>query len=501
MQRRDFMTGAAALSAGLLLGRNALAASVKQGQAALALPDAPLWQWQANELAAGIARGAISSQEAVESCLGRIAEANPGLKAVVHEMHDEALRAAQRADQRRGSDALPPLHGVPVTVKVNQNVAGQPNTNGLLARRDNIAADNSPVVQNLLDNGAVIIGLTSTPEFSFRWYTESPLYGRTLNPWRADITPGGSSGGAASAVAAGMCPIAHGNDIAGSIRYPAYACGVVGLRPSVGRIPTGLGLGFAGQQIATQGPLARSVADARLAFLAMASSGGADPNWVSPVAAAEAREKRVVGLVDELPGIPLDASVRDNLAAVAKMLEDAGYRVEPVSLPDHELATRTWLRIVMTEIRLQLLPVMQREGSEALQAAVQGMLEATPETGLDEYVIALATRNNLRVKWRALFQRYDALIAPVSASAPLPWGLDAQGGAAMAQIMRQQAILMSVALSGLPALSVPSGLQGERLPAGVQVIADHYREDRCFQVAAVIEAAARMPRAYQTGPA
>lgn len=169
--------------------------------------------------------------------LDRIDLVNPRLNAVVDVMAVEALVAARAADEavRRGDD-LGALHGVPVTVKVNVDVAGRPTTGGITANSDHVAAEDAPVVANLRRAGAVIVGRTNTPEFSLRWFTDNDVHGRTLNPWSEEVTPGGSSGGAASALAAGMGAIAHGNDYGGSIRHPAWACGVVGLRPTVGRV-------------------------------------------------------------------------------------------------------------------------------------------------------------------------------------------------------------------------------------------------------------------------
>ena len=197
-----------------------------------------LWSWSAQRLSAAIRSGAVSAREAAASSLQRVQAVNPALNAIVDLLADEALAAADAADAaRRRGDVLGPLHGVPVTVKVNVDLKGRATTNGVVAFKDNIATEDSPVVANLRRAGAVIIGRTNTPAFSVRWFTENDLHGRTLNPWSRDHTPGGSSGGASSAVAAGMGAIAHGNDLAGSVRYPAYCTGVCGLRPSFGRVP------------------------------------------------------------------------------------------------------------------------------------------------------------------------------------------------------------------------------------------------------------------------
>ena len=197
-----------------------------------------LWRWSAVDLARGIRSGAISSEEATRSTLDRITAVNPTLNAIVEVLADEALTAARTADaQRRSGQPLGPLHGVPVTVKVNIDQKGHATTNGVEAFRDVIATEDSPPVANLRRAGAIIVGRTNTPAFSHRWFTDNALHGATRNPWSDALTPGGSSGGAAAAVASGMGAIGHGNDFGGSIRYPAYACGVAGLRPTPGRVP------------------------------------------------------------------------------------------------------------------------------------------------------------------------------------------------------------------------------------------------------------------------
>ncbi|MBX3401748.1 MAG: hypothetical protein KF873_23715, partial [Gemmataceae bacterium] len=234
-----------------------------------------LWRWDATEQARLIRTGAISSVELTKATLARIEAINPKINAIVDLMAEEALKAAAEADRRtRAGEARGSLHGVPVTVKINVDLAGRANTNGVVAYKDNIAKEDNPVVANLKKSGAVIIGRTNTPAFSMRWFTDNALHGRTLNPWNKEVTPGGSSGGAAASLITGMGAIAHGNDIGGSIRYPAYACGLQGIRPSFGRVPTyNASLPserpHVAQYASMQGPLARSIRDLRLSLDAM----------------------------------------------------------------------------------------------------------------------------------------------------------------------------------------------------------------------------------------
>ena len=261
-----------------------------------------LWQWNARELARAIAARDVSSREVVESCLARLDRVNPQINAVVDVLAEEALAAADRADQavaRR--ERLGALHGsigrgerllrkhiddgVPVTVKINADYAGRATTNGVVAFKDRIASADSPAVANWRKAGAIIIGRTNVPAFSARFFTDNALYGRTLNPWAPGRTPGGSSGGAAAAVATGIGPLAHGSDRAGSIRYPAYACGVFGLRPTIGRVPSFASSSPQEPSLTTQlthaqGPLARNIEDLRLGLHTMAVRDPRDPWWV-----------------------------------------------------------------------------------------------------------------------------------------------------------------------------------------------------------------------------
>lgn len=228
-----------------------------------------IWRWSAVDIADGVRSRAISSREATLSAFERLDAVNPKINAVVEVLRDEALKAADVADQAvKEGGPLGVLHGVPVTTKINVDLRGHANTNGLVARKNNIAKEDSSPVRAFRQSGAIIIGQTNTPAMSFRWFTENDLHGRTLNPWSKEITPGGSSGGAGSAVAAGIGALAHGNDIAGSVRYLGYACGVPAIRASLGRIASfepssPAGSGISGALMGVQGVLGRHVRDLR----------------------------------------------------------------------------------------------------------------------------------------------------------------------------------------------------------------------------------------------
>ena len=223
-----------------------------------------LWRLSALELAGLIRSKKVSAREAAIAALARLDAVNPSINAVVDHRAEQVLAEAAAIDGKiaRGEDGGL-LAGVPVTIKVNIDQEGFATTNGLKIQREVIARANSPVVDNLRKSGAVMLGRTNCPAFSYRWFTTNLIHGDTKNPRDPSITPGGSSGGAGAAVAAGIGHIAHGTDIAGSIRFPAYACGVHGLRPTVGRIPAfnaALPERTIGPQIsAVSGPLARTI--------------------------------------------------------------------------------------------------------------------------------------------------------------------------------------------------------------------------------------------------
>ena len=249
-------------------------------------PKGPVWQWSALETAAAIRSGAISSVEVTEAHIARMRAVNPKLNAVVVDLSDEALKAAKAADQARAKGReLGLLHGVPITIKENVDYEGRPNPNGVPAQMNIIAPSDAPVVRNLRKAGAVVLGLTNTPEFSFRGFTDNPLHGLTLNPWDPEITCGGSSGGAGSAVAAGIGTIAHGNDIGGSLRWPAHCNGIATIKPTQGRVAAFNQSATAERPMlahlmSAQGPLARSVGDVRLALEVMCQRDPRDPWWV-----------------------------------------------------------------------------------------------------------------------------------------------------------------------------------------------------------------------------
>src|SRR4051794_37671562 len=311
-----------------------------------------LWRLSAADLASLVRSKKIPARDAASAALARLDAVNPKINAVVDHRPEDVLAQADAIDAAigRGEDAGP-LAGVPVTVKVNIDQTGFATTNGLKLQRVAIAKTNSPVIDNLRKAGAVILGRTNCPAFSYRWFTTNLVHGDTKNPRDPAITPGGSSGGAGAAVAVGIGHIAHGTDIAGSIRYPAYACGVHGLRPTVGRVAAfnaALPERPIGPQIsAVSGPLARTIGDLRIALAAMSGTDARDPWWVPAPLEGPARPKRAA-LCLRPDGLETVAEVKAAVADAGKRLERAGWTVEEIETTPPlreaaDLQTKLWL--------------------------------------------------------------------------------------------------------------------------------------------------------------
>ncbi|MFC7475156.1 amidase [Dankookia sp. GCM10030260] len=453
------------------------------------------WRWDAADIARAIRLGSLSAREATEAALARLAAVNPAINAVVDPLPEQALAAAGAADAARArGESLGALHGVPITVKVNADMAGRATTNGVVAFRDAIAPADSAVVGNLRKAGAVVIGRTNTPAFSWRWFTDNDLHGRTLNPWSAGHTPGGSSGGAAAAVAAGIGAIAHGNDIGGSVRYPAYACGVAGLRPSLGRVPA-FNPGakterpLSAQLLSTQGPLARRVGDLRLALAAMAAPDWRDP-WQAPVpleGPAWPGPIRVALCADPM-GSGVHPAVAAAVAAAGAALARAGYAVEDAAPPGFAAVAGDWNAFIHAEAA-----VFMKEGFETLAdaraRAIFGAMAETPVPTLPEWMRLLAAKATHQRAWAGWMQAIPLLVIPVSAEPPFEQGLDESD---FARVFKAQGPLFPTVHLGLPSVAVPTGLI-DGLPMGVQVVAPRWREDLALAAAEAIEAACPMP--------
>ncbi|UTT70602.1 amidase family protein [Arthrobacter sp. DNA4] len=459
-----------------------------------------LWRWSATEMGNAISTGLISSREVVQSCLGRIEEVNPQLNALVEVRPDEALAAADEADRARSSgQELGPLNGIPVSIKVNSDQAGYATTQGVTAFQHAMADQDSPHVASLRRAGAILLGRSNSPAFAYRWFTNNDLHGRTLNPWNPSRTPGGSSGGASSAVASGMVPIAGGNDIGGSVRYPAYACGVVGLRPTVGRVaqtyhPDDVDASLSVQSMLVQGPLARTVGDVRLAMTALSDFSPRDPAFVPGARAPRhARRPMRVGLVRDLGVAAPTPEVNHALDQAARYLSDVGYLVEEIELPVLAEAYRLWYLLCMEEFRLAM-PLVNEVGDQGMQKAAEHYYAVAAEwwgekPTLEQFIAGYARRGTLIRQLAEILEAHPLILLPVSAEQAFEQDADIASVDSMRRLMAAQASMMAIPLLGFPAMSVPTGLAGG-LPAGVQLLARRFDEDSLLDAATVIESRA-----------
>lgn len=449
-----------------------------------------LWRLSATEIATRVNQRDITATEIVESSLSRLQTVNPAINAVVQEMPDNALAEARALDARiAAGESGGMLAGVPVTIKVNIDQRGFANTNGVRIQQDHVASDDSPVVTSLRKAGAIVVGRTNTPAFSMRWFTRNSLHGHTLNPRNTALTPGGSSGGAAASVAAGICAIGHGTDIAGSIRYPAYACGLQGIRPSFGRIAAvnrSLPDRHIGAQLtAVSGPIARSIADLRLGLVAMAAQTPLDPWWVpAPLDGGAWPKKAALCLAPD--GLEITGEVESALRQAATRLEDAGWQVDETDCPPMREPMQLQLLLWMSEYAYNGGEAVRREDDADANFAYAQLQDYCQEPTMQTLMEALQRRVGLMREWQAFLDRYPVLICPVSAEPPFPDQLDVESADSFRRVVEAQMTQIALPFMGMPALSVAtSGGAGQ--PMGVQLVAARFREDILFDAAAEIE--------------
>ena len=483
-------------------------------------------------LAALVRRGEVSPVELAETALGQLDRVDPVLNAVVHRMDDEALATARRLERERAEaggpdDLRAPFLGVPFLVKDLLTLcAGHPHTSGSRLTRDFVPDHDAEVVGRYRSAGAVILGKTNTPEFGLTPFTEPELFGPCRNPWDPARTPGGSSGGSAAAVAAGVTPLAGGNDGGGSIRIPAACCGLFGLKPTRGRVPTGPVDQQVWRGLAIDHVLTRSVRDSAAMLDAIA---GPDPGapYVAPPPArpfAEEVERdpdrlRVALAPEPLLGSTMSAECRRAAEDAASLLESMGHAVEEAAPAlEKEAFARAFLVMVCAEARADV------RDAEAAVGRRAGPGDVEPETWAlhllggripaGRYAAALRHLERAARRTGRFFQEYDVLVSPTLSTPPPPvgslrppplerwamrilgrlragWILEAAGG-----LERTAATLFDFIpsnplfnVTGQPAMSVPLAWSDEGLPLGVHVAGRFGDEATLFRLAGRLEEA------------
>lgn len=453
-----------------------------------------LWQRGAVELAGLIARRQVTSREVVEAHLARIDEVNPRLNAVVRRLDDEARRGADVADAAVAAGGpLGPLHGVPFTVKENIDLAGTPTTNSMAALAEAMADVDAPVVERLRAAGGIPIGRTNLPDLGLRVFTESSLHGITDNPWRSGRTSGGSSGGEAAAIAAGMSPLGLGNDIGGSLRNPAHCCGIASIKPSTGVVPSATVVppedaSIVSQLMAVEGVMARSVADVRTGFELVAGPHVRDP-LVLPVTLTglpSGRRLRVAVQASP-PGGATDPGVADLIRRAADVLADAGAEVVEAVPHTYEEAIDLWARLLMEELRVQLPLLEVVMGSDGLRFLGYAA-EMYPSLDRAGQAASFMARHRVEREWHRFLTEHDVLLTPVWATPAPPHGFDISSAESATTVFETMRPVLPANLLGLPAAVTPAGIV-DGLPVGAQFTARRFSDLTALGAAELLEAA------------
>ncbi|TQI93791.1 amidase [Amycolatopsis cihanbeyliensis] len=456
--------------------------------------------WSARDTAKAIAGREVSASSVADAYLARIQRYNGEVGAVVSLDEEGARSAAAAADETLAQGQghrVGPLHGVPMTLKDAHDIAGMRTTVGTTVL-DRVPHEDGAVAARLRAAGAILIGHSNVPPWLADYETTNPIFGRTANPWDPARTPGGSSGGAAAALAAGMTPLDIGSDLAGSARLPASFCGVYGLKTTEHRVPlTGFlrepeGIPRTVRIASCIGPLARDLDDLRLALDLISGPDGRDSD-VPPVPLDTPEERPLAGLrlavAPTVPGADVAPDVRARIVRLAEDAAEAGARVE------------------------QALPDVDWEGQQTLFADLFAALigAADPDAPLPDeqrtllwYFRALQRRDAFIREWEEFFAGIDALLLPAAASTAFPHG-EGRGGngndtVTLTGYPDQERLLAFSNLAGLPGLAVPAGLsEVDGLPIGAQLVGPRWSEARLLGIAGSLERAGVLP-GFQARP-
>jgi Asp-tRNA(Asn)/Glu-tRNA(Gln) amidotransferase A subunit family amidase len=459
------------------------------------------------EMARLIRQKKLSPVELAEAHLAKIEQLNPKLNAFVHVDAERVRREARAAEAAAmGSKNAGPLHGVPISIKSSVDVAGFRCESGTRLRAGHVAIQDAPLVTRLRDAGAIILGVTNTPELLMAWETDNLLYGRTNSPWDLERTAGGSSGGEAAAIASGMSAGGVGSDGGGSIRVPAHFCGICGLKPTPGRIPSTGHFPPSGgpfSLIGVVGPMARTIADLKVLFEAMQGPDDGDA-CAAPVplrwpGEAEVRELRV-GYFEDDGRTPVTPEIRAAVRAAAEALRSAGFRVEPFRPEGLEEARELWAKFFVKCCGMAIEPMFkesvfeekkfkgrEKDRSPILKQFLQWS-KAEPELTGEILLDAWIRRDGLRVRFLKQMREYPILLCPAAAIPAFrhgerSWKIDGR----LVSYLDAWSYTEWFNLLGNPAAVVPVCYSAEALPIGVQIVGRPWEEEQVLSVAAELE--------------
>lgn len=457
------------------------------------MTDLDLCFTPATEIAARIRVRELSSEAVVRNALERIDDVNGALNCFVFTYPDEAISLAKAADAAvaRGDD-VGPLHGVPIAIKDLTPTAGKRTTLGSYAFEHNIPEHSALLVERLLGAGGIMVGKTATPEFAYSSFTDSRLWGVTRNPWNTERSPGGSSGGSGAAVAAGCVPLAEGTDMGGSVRIPASWSGVVGLKPSFGRIP----LDFLPTQFDTIhhfGPLARTVDDVRLFLQAGAGPSERDAMSLPALDLSGSTPTSVEGMriaLDvDLGCWEIDPAVEREVRAAARALADAGAIVDEVDIGwTRELAdaqAKHWC-VYLEAIFGHVVD----EYRDRMDPRLLAYMDAGRAMSAVDFKRLEFVRTDAWKRLAPILEQYDALLCPTMSQAARPVDEDDAQWYGEHPDGRYRGLDLTAVFnytSQCPVLSVPVGFTDDNLPVGMQIVARRYRDDTALQIGAALE--------------
>jgi amidase len=448
-------------------------------------------RWSGIETAKKIKNREVSVTEVVKAHLDQIKLVNPRINAITA-VDNSALARARELDNVADANREGILFGVPVTTKINVDQAGFENTNGIPAFAGRPCKADSAVVANLKSENAIVIGRTNTPEFSMRWCTSNPLHGVTHNPWHPDITPGGSSGAAAAAVASGIGAIAHGNDLGGSLRYPAYCCGVAAIRPSLGRVPAYNPAAVVErppitQLMSVQGPIARTIGDVRQGLKAMSKRSPNDPLWTSAPDSGRMRSGKVkIGFNPNPFSHTAEDAVQSAVRTASDALRYAGHELIEYSPPKPDEAARLWGELLFTETTAMMSETILENGSPEMNRLFDTYQEIFGSLDVKGLLNGLSERRRIQRAWANMFEEIDVMLMPTSLILPFENDLDFKSPERIPEIVAAQAPLFVVNLLGLPSVAVPLGFHNG-IPVGIQIIGPMHDDAFVLDIAEELE--------------
>ena len=448
----------------------------------------------ATELAAKIRDKVLSPVEVVQAHLDRIEQLNSTLNAIVFFADDPLERAKEAEAAVMRGDHLGPFHGVPYTLKDCIETTGMRMSLGSKIYNDYISQQDAEVYTRLKNAGGILLGKTNMPEFALWWETDNEVFGLTRNPWNLERTPGGSSGGEVAAIAAGLSPFGLGTDLGGSIRAPASLCGVVGIKPTLGRIPyTGIQPQTLHRAIHV-GPIARTVADVALGMSILAGADDVDlytpPVPVPDYAPLDVDLTQLKVGWSPTTGVPVDPEVQRSVAEAAAAMGELGMNVEQVEIPalTEKNASAISTIIYTMEARRYSAPTIAGRESELTPMFRARFVDGNTFT-IDDYLNAAQEWEDLRQAVKDYFSQYDIFLCPTVPMPAFPHGQNEfhiEGRTLAGRHTLR--ITLPWDLTGSPAVSVPFGFSSDGLPIGVQVVGRHFDELTLLQVARGLEA-------------